>query len=154
MKVSNKNIDHVPFLERLVFENRIAILVLVLLITGFLGYQMSQVRPDVQFEKLIPLQHPYIQNSMKYMPTGGNAGNAVQIAVEVVDGDIFTKEYLETLRQIADDVFYTPGVDKGNMISMWSAGLRWEAATPVGWKGMPSSAAATMARPRRSRRCV
>lgn len=135
MKISNKNVDHIPFLERLVFENRIAILLLVLLITGFLGYQMAQVRPDVQFEKLIPLQHPYIQNSMKYMPTGGNAGNAVQIAVEVVDGDIFTKEYLETLRQIADDVFYTPGVDKGNMISMWSAGLRWEAATPVGWKG-------------------
>lgn len=135
MTASNKNIDHVPFLERLVFENRGVILTLVLLITGFLGYQMFQVRPDVQFEKLIPLQHPYIQNSTKYMPTGGNAGNTVQIAVEVTDGDIFTKEYLETLRQISDDVFYTPGVDKGNMVSMWSAALRWEAATPVGWKG-------------------
>ena len=48
-----------------------------------------------------------------------NLGNTVRISVEAVNGDIFTKEYMETLRQIHDEVFI-PGVDRSGLKSLWS----------------------------------
>ncbi len=133
---ATNHIDHdAPLLERLLFNNRPIVLLLFLLVSGFLGYQMTKVQPDVKFEKLIPLAHPYIQNSMAMAPPGGRAGNTIKVAVAVKDGDIFTREYLEQLRQISDALFYMDGVDRGNLVSMWTPALRWQANTPEGWKG-------------------
>ncbi|WP_414717787.1 hypothetical protein, partial [Stutzerimonas kunmingensis] len=42
------------FLERLIFNNRPAVVVLCLLISAFLFYQAAQVRPQTSFEKMIP----------------------------------------------------------------------------------------------------
>ena len=41
--------------ERLIFGNRPVLLGLFILITAFLGYNASQIKPDASFERLIPL---------------------------------------------------------------------------------------------------
>ncbi len=123
------------FLERLVFNNRPAVIFICLLISIVLFYQAAQVRPETSFEKMIPLGHPYIQKMLEHRNDLANLGNTVRISVEAVDGDIFTKEYMETLRQIHDEVFYIRGVDRSNLKSLWSPSVRWTAVTEEGFAG-------------------
>ncbi|MBK3867631.1 MMPL family transporter [Pseudomonas stutzeri] len=123
------------FLERLIFNNRPAVVILCLLISAFLFYQAAQVRPQTSFEKMIPLGHPYIQKMLEHQNDLANLGNTVRISVEAVDGDIFSKEYMETLRQIHDEVFYIHGVDRSNMKSLWSPSVRWTEVTEEGFAG-------------------
>lgn len=106
-----------------------------LLVTVFLAWSATQVRPSTSFEKMIPLQHPFIQNMLEHRNDLANLGNTVRISVEAVNGDIFTKEYMETLRQIHDEVFYIPGVDRSGMKSLWSPSVRWTEVTEEGFAG-------------------
>lgn len=123
------------FLERLIFNNRPAVIVVCLLISVFLFYQAAQVRPSTSFEKMIPLGHPYIQNMLQHRDDLANLGNTVRISVAAKDGDVFSKEYMETLRQIHDEVFYIQGVDRSNMKSLWSPSVRWTEVTEQGFAG-------------------
>jgi hypothetical protein len=123
------------FLERLIFNNRPAVILFCLLISVFLFYQAAQVRPSTSFEKMIPLGHPYIQNMLQHRDDLANLGNTVRISVAAKDGDIFSKEYMETLRQIHDEVFYIQGVDRSNMKSLWSPSIRWTEVTEQGFAG-------------------
>ncbi len=127
--------DKASFLERLIFNNRPAVILLCLLTTIFLLYQATQVRPSTSFEKMIPLSHPFIQKMMEHRNDLANLGNTVRISVEAKDGDIFSKEYMETLRQIHDEVFYINGVDRSNLKSLWSPSVRWIEVTEEGFAG-------------------
>ena len=123
------------FLERLIFNNRPAVIILCLLASIFLFWQATQVRPSTSFEKMIPLSHPFIQNMMAHRNDLANLGNTVRISVEARDGDIFSKQYMETLRQISDEVFYIPGVDRSGLKSLWSPSVRWTEVTEEGFAG-------------------
>ena len=78
------------FLERLIFNNRPAVILICLLISLFLFYQAAQVRPQTSFEKMIPLGHPYIQKMLEHRNDLANLGNTVRISVEATEGDIFS----------------------------------------------------------------
>jgi predicted RND superfamily exporter protein len=133
--MSNHHQDKASFLERLIFNNRPAVILLCALVSIFLFYQASQVRPSTSFEKMIPLDHPFIQNMMEHRNDLANLGNTVRISVEAKDGDIFTKEYMETLRQINDEAFYIPGVDRSGLKSLWTPSVRWTEVTEEGFAG-------------------
>ncbi|MCP1647557.1 RND family transporter [Pseudomonas sp. GD04087] len=127
--------DKATFLERIIFTHRPFVIIACLLVTVFLAWSATQVRPSTSFEKMIPLQHPFIQNMLEHRNDLANLGNTVRISVEAVNGDIFTKEYMETLRQIHDEVFYIPGVDRSGMKSLWSPSVRWTEVTEEGFAG-------------------
>ncbi|RMO83852.1 hypothetical protein ALQ33_04571 [Pseudomonas syringae pv. philadelphi] len=127
--------EKATFLERLIFNHRPAVIILCLLTSVFLFWQALQVRPSTSFEKMIPLSHPFIQNMMKHRNDLANLGNTVRISVEAVDGDIFSQKYMETLRQISDEVFYIPGVDRSGLKSLWSPSVRWTEVTEEGFAG-------------------
>jgi len=55
-----------PFLERLIFNNRPIILVVFAVLTLFLGYNAVKIQPDASFERMIPLEHPYIVNMLDH----------------------------------------------------------------------------------------
>ncbi len=126
--------DKEGIIERIVFNNRGIILIILSLFTVFMIYHMVQVRPNASFEKMIPLKHPYIQNMMFNFHNLPGANN-VDIAVAVKEGDIFTKEYMEVLAEINDAVFYLPEVQRGGMKSLWTANVRWVAVTEDGFQG-------------------
>lgn len=123
------------FLERLIFNNRPAVIILCLLASIVLFWQATLVRPSTSFEKMIPLSHPFIQNMMEHRNDLANLGNTVRISVEAKDGDIFSRQYMETLRQISDEVFYIPGVDRSGLKSLWSPSVRWTEVTEEGFAG-------------------
>jgi len=127
--------DKATFLERLIFNNRPAVIVICLLVSIFLFYQAMLVRPSTSFEKMIPLGHPFIQKMLEHRNDLANLGNTVRISVEAKNGDIFTKDYMETLRQINDEVFYISGVDRSGLKSLWSPSVRWTEVTEEGFAG-------------------
>ena len=133
--MSNHHQDKASFLERLIFNNRPAVILICLLVSIFLFYQATQVRPSTSFEKMIPLTHPFIQKMLEHRNDLANLGNTVRISVEAKEGDIFTKDYMETLRQINDEVFYIPGVDRSGLKSLWSPSVRWTEVTEEGFAG-------------------
>uniref|UniRef100_UPI0013D76800 hypothetical protein n=1 Tax=Klebsiella pneumoniae TaxID=573 RepID=UPI0013D76800 len=53
-------------LERLIFTTRPVGIFLCLLVSVILFYQASQVRPSTSFEKMIPLEHPFIQKMLEH----------------------------------------------------------------------------------------
>ncbi len=128
--MSNHHQDKATFLERLIFNNRPTVILICLLVSVFLFYQALQVRPSTSFEKMIPLQHPFIQKMLEHRNDLANLGNT-----EAKDGDIFSKEYMETLRQVNDEVFYIPGVDRSGLKSLWSPSVRWTEVTEEGFAG-------------------
>ena len=124
-----------PGLERIIFSNRPLLLVLFLLGTLFFAYQTAGLRPDASFEKMIPMEHPFIKSFMKHRGDLGAAGTTIQVAVEHTRGDIFDAEYLDLLQKINDEVFYLPGVDRNRMRSLWTPNVRWIEVTEEGFEG-------------------
>ncbi len=135
--MSQTDHDAETFMERLVFNNRLLVVVLFTLISIFLGYHALQIRPDTSFEKMIPLKHPFIVNMMEHQTDLASLGNSIRIAVAIEDGDIFTTEYMETLKRINDEVFFLPGVNRSGLRSLWTPNVRWTEVTEYGFDGGP-----------------
>src|SRR5690606_4696731 len=135
--MSRHHQETVPLVERIIFNNRLIMLLIFAALTLFFGYQATQVRPVTSFEKTIPLEHPYIVNKLEHQDEMGNLGNSIRIAVAIKDGDIFSTEYMETLKRINDEVFFLPGVDRANLRSLWTPNVRWTEVTEYGFDGGP-----------------
>jgi len=84
---------------------------------------------------MIPISHSYIVNFLANRADLSGLGNSVRITVESTEGDIFTAEFQETLRQITDEVFYVNGVDRAGLQSLWTPNVRWQEVTEEGFVG-------------------
>src|SRR6516165_10549904 len=125
-------------LERLVFNNRLAMVVVCAIVTVLLGYvAATRLVLNASFEKMIPQDQAYIKNYLTYQKDLRGLGNAVRVVVENTDGDIFDPQYLETLKQINDELILTPGVDRAWVKSLWTPGVRWTEVTEEGFRGGP-----------------
>ncbi|MCG7201482.1 MMPL family transporter [Marinobacter pelagius] len=124
-------------LERVIFNHRWLVLALCALATVLLGYQATKLELGASFEKMIPQEHPYIQNFNKHQNDLMGLGDVVRIAVENPDGTIYDADYLETLRQLNDEVFLIPGVNRSQMKSLWTPNTRWTGVTEYGLEGGP-----------------
>jgi len=126
-----------PALERFLFHNRGLVLLILAALTVLFGYGLTKVKLDSSIEKYIPLNHEYIQNYLVHKDDMKSGVANVKIAVEASDGDIFSKEYMETLSKINDDVFFVKGVDRSGMQSLWTPNTRWMEVTEEGFQGGP-----------------
>ncbi len=122
-------------LERIIFNNRLLIIVVSLLITAFLSFEAIRLPINASFEKMMPVTHPYIQNYYKYADSLRGLGNSVRIVVENTKGDIYDPAYLEILRKINSQVFLISGVNRSYMKSLWMPVVRWTEITEEGYKG-------------------
>ena len=129
--------DEEKLLERIIFSNRKILIICFSVITLFLGVQLMNLKPEASFEKMIPLEHPFIQVMLKHRGDLAASENSIQISVEAKRGDIFTKEYMQTLQEVNDTVFYLPGVDRTGLKSIWTPSVRWVEVTEEGFEGGP-----------------
>ncbi len=129
--------DAEPFLEKLLFSRRGLFLMMLIVLTGFLAFSASKVGLDSRSEKYIPLEHQYIQNHMRHANDLSSGLNNIKIVVANKNGDIFNADYMETLRQINDEVFYIKGADRSKLKSMWTPNIRWTEVTEEGFQGGP-----------------
>lgn len=133
-------------LENLIFGARSKIIAAFAIITALMLWQVAGIRPDTSLEKMVPLDHPYIQNLIKHKDALG-LGNEIKIAVAVKNGDIFDPVYLDTLKQITDESFFLsdratreegqahPIIDQSRLKSLWTPNVRWNEVTKEGFQG-------------------
>ena len=124
------------FIGRMIFKRRLSVCLVFLMVTLFLGWRMTGLGIDARFEKMVPVNHPFIQTMMRQMSSGDSV-NTLRIAVVNPLGEIFSAEYMETLRQLHDEVFYLPGVDRAHLKSLWAPSVRWLQVTEEGYAGGP-----------------
>ena len=123
--------------ERLLFKYRQVVVCLCLLISAVLAWHAQDLRLSAAFEKMIPVDHPYIENYFKYRGQLGEGGNTLRIALRAKTGNVYDAKYLETLKKLNDELFLLPGVDRPYMKSLWTPATRWIGVTEEGFDGGP-----------------
>lgn len=137
MRFPEADLDRSGLLERLVFSKRWLILIACAVFTLFMGYQATELKLNASFEKMIPIDHPYIRNYLETEDDVYGLGNAVRITVANNQGSIFDPEYLNVLEKISDAAFALPGADRTGLKSLWTPNTRWTGVTEVGLEGGP-----------------
>ena len=92
-------------LERMIFNNRMAVLIVCAIVTLLLAWQATKLVFNASFEKMIPQSQPYIRNYLENKKELRGLGNSIRVVVENTQGDIFDPAYLEALKQINDEKF-------------------------------------------------
>ncbi len=117
-----------------VFAARKPILAAFALLTLFMGHAALQLRMEAAFEKFLPLKHPYMLTFVQYQQEFGGA-NRLLIALEAKEGDIFTPQLFETLKQVTDEVFFLPGVARPQVTSVFTPNVRFIEIVEDGFAG-------------------
>ncbi|WP_298926487.1 MMPL family transporter [uncultured Ramlibacter sp.] len=125
-------------LERLVFGQRRAVLLLCAILTLVLAATAAwRLGLNASFDKMVPRDHPFIQNYLQQRAELRGLGDSLRVVVENPRGDIYDARYLEALRKIHDELFLAPGVDRAWLKSLWAPGVRWTEVTEEGFRGGP-----------------
>ncbi|MFT7681491.1 MAG: putative RND superfamily exporter protein [Moritella dasanensis] len=123
------------WIEKQLFGFKYIVFAVIVLLTAFLAYNASLVRPSASFEKMIPVQHEYVQNYLNYKQELASLGNSVRVVIENENGDIFNAEFQEQMRTLNDELFFISGVDRSGMKSIWTANVTWAEVTEDGFVG-------------------
>lgn len=123
--------------ERFLFGCRKPVLLVFMIATLFFLWQASQIRPDASFVKMIPAEHPYVENYLNFKDDLAGLGNSIRVVVAADEGDIFTAEFQTTLKKVTDELFFIPGVDRSALKSIWTPNVRWTEVTEEGFVGGP-----------------
>ena len=125
-------------LERLIFNNRLAVVAVCAVITVVLAVlAATKLTLNASFERMIPQSQPYIKNYLENQKDLRGLGNALRVVVENTQGDIYDSGYLQTLKKVTDELVLTPGVDRAWVKSLWTPAVRWTEVTEEGFQGGP-----------------
>ncbi len=122
--------------EYMLFRRRLLVLAVFALATIFLLFKATQIKLDAAFTKNIPLKHEYMQTYLKHQQDFGGA-NSILIALCDSSGNIFNPGFFDTLRQVHDEVLYTPGIDRVQVKSLFSPSTRFIEVVEDGFAGGP-----------------
>ena len=115
-------------------RRRVPMLVVLSLITVFLGYHASFLRMDPGFTKSIPLGHPYMKTYEKYTDQFGGA-NVVIVALMQKEGDIFNVDFFKMLETATSDVLFIKGVDRSSVTSLFTPNVDYVLVNEEGFVG-------------------
>ncbi len=123
--------------EPIVFGKRPRTLMVMFVMTLFMGWQASQLKLDTGFEKQLPLGHPYIQVFKQYQQAFGGANIVLFALVNKpgVEGDIYTAQFMTTLKTLTNAVFFTPGMDRPRVSSLFTRDVRYAEVREEGLYG-------------------
>ena len=121
-------------LSRHIFDWRRPLLALFVLLTIVLGYEASHLKVEAGFSKMIPLKHEYMRTFVQYQKDFGGA-NKVLIALRQTDGDIYNKDFMDTLHKVSDEVFYVKGVERSSVTSLFTNNVRYNEVVEDGFRG-------------------
>ena len=122
------------FAERLIFGNRVVVLIIFALITAIMAYGAVQLRVDAGFKKMIPLQHEYMRTFLDYEKDFGGA-NRILIAVMDKSGDMFNQPFFQTMENITRDAKTIDSVDAARVSSIFTPNVRFVEVVEDGFAG-------------------
>ena len=121
-------------METILFSNRPWVIGFFVIVTLFMFSSAMKLKVDAGFSKLLPLQHEYMQTFTKHRQEFGGA-NRVLVALIAKEGDIFTPEFFDALKQATDDVFFIEGVDRTRVTSIFTPNVRFTEVVEDGIAG-------------------
>jgi predicted RND superfamily exporter protein len=133
-------------LGRFILRWRVVVLIVILAVTGFFGYQAANVRVESPLIDLFPQTHPYVETYTKYAGVFGGASR-VAIQIEVKQGDIFQQEVLQKIRRITKKLELLPGINNYQVLSLAQRkvkelkidAVRGFRAVPLMWPKVPET---------------
>ena len=120
----------------IVFGNRKVTLAVIGLMTIVMAWQAAHLRLDAGFDKQLPIGHPYIEIFNKYQKDFGGA-NTMLFAIMAREGtgDVYQPKFMESLRVLTQAVFFTPGVDRARVSSLFTPDVRYLETVEGGFQG-------------------
>jgi predicted RND superfamily exporter protein len=104
-------------LADVIIEKRLMILIVISLITLFFMYRTTQIEVYTKFADLLPQKHEYIKLHNEIRSKFGGA-NTMNILLQVREGDIFNVETLQRIKDITEELYLIPGVDRFKIFSI------------------------------------
>ncbi|MBW2553505.1 MAG: MMPL family transporter [Deltaproteobacteria bacterium] len=100
-----------------IIEKRLLVLTILSLISLFFAYKLKDIEVYTKFADLLPQGHEYIKvhNSIRAQFGGANTVNMV---LQVREGDIFNPTTLKKTKDITDELYFIPGVDRFKIMSI------------------------------------
>lgn len=123
--------------ERTLFNNRWIVLAVCACITLLLGIEATQIKFNASFNKMIPVNQPFIRNFLHHFEELQSQGNAITIVVTANKGNVISKSYLKTLQKVNDEVYLLRGSDRPRITSLWTPSTTWLEITPDGLASGP-----------------
>ena len=122
-------------IARWLIATRKPLTLLFIAITLGLGASALRVHLDPGFNKLIPLGHPYMAAFLKHSTTFAGA-NRILVSVHWKgEGDIYNAEFMKAIRGVTDEVFFTPGVNRAQVFSIFTPNVKYIEVTEEGFAG-------------------
>ncbi|WP_132050987.1 efflux RND transporter permease subunit [Pseudocnuella soli] len=107
-----------------VLRNRMILLAILLVLTGFMGWQASKVKLSYEFAKAIPTDNPKYQTYQQFKQRFGEDGNMLVIGIQT--DQFFTEKVFNDFRQLqqkikaingVEDILSVPGAV--NLVKNW-----------------------------------
>jgi uncharacterized protein len=108
------------WLGRKLIEHRIAVMMFVVIVTGFFGYHTYKLYENgfvTSFSDLLPQTHPFMKVHNEFAPTFGGANNVV-IMLEVKEGNIFNPGTLKKIYEMTQELDKIYGVNHNQIESI------------------------------------
>ncbi len=121
-------------IEPIIYGKRLLMLALLGVMTAVFTWFAAGTHVDAGFDKSIPLEHEYMQVYKHYEAEFGGA-NGVYVALIQKDGDIYNEHFLSKLKQVTDEVFFLPGVDRSRVSSLFTPDVRFIEVVEGGFRG-------------------
>jgi predicted RND superfamily exporter protein len=100
-----------------IIEKRVLILVVISLISIYFVYEVKDLKVHTNFADLLPQKHEYIKVHNSIRSRFGGA-NTVVMVFQVKDGDIFNPTTLQKIKDITEELYLIPGVDRFKILSI------------------------------------
>ncbi|RLA11066.1 MAG: hypothetical protein DRQ60_10405, partial [Gammaproteobacteria bacterium] len=115
-------------------RHRYAVLILLLLLTAWLGSHALKLTMQPGFLNELPTNHPYATTFHQYNPLFGGS-NVVVITLHQPDGHIYTAPFLNALRDLTGNVLHINGVDPATVRSLFTGNVTYREVTEFGFDG-------------------
>ena len=121
--------------SRALIRWRLPLSMIFLAITVALGASALRVHLDPGFNKLIPLKHALMEAFLKHSGTFAGANRILVNVKWKGEGDIYNAEFMKAIRGVTDDVFFTPGVNRAQVFSIFTPNVKYIEVTEEGFAG-------------------
>ncbi|HEY0973504.1 MAG TPA: efflux RND transporter permease subunit [Solimonas sp.] len=122
--------------EPIIYGKRMLMLGILGFLTVMFAVFAAGTHVDAGFDKSVPLNHPYMQVLKQYEDEFGGA-NTVLVALIQKDKtkDIYNEHFLSKLKQVTDEVFFLPGIDRSRVSSLFTPDVRYVEVVEGGFAG-------------------
>ena len=93
----------------IILRNKILLLGILLVITGFLGYHAQKVEMSYEYASLLPSKDPAYKDYQQFVEKFGEEGNLIIIGIQ--DSDFFKLQHFQEWKKLGDKLSQVEGVE-------------------------------------------